>query len=262
MSSPDRRAPANEGGPSAIAARASTNAPRASTPRRSARMRPVLTLDAIVRAGTELVDERGPDALTMRAVAARLGSGVMSLYRHVPDRETLLGLVLEAMTAEIEVSEPTGEWRADLAALARDVRAALLRRPQLTVLLTARADRGGGGLATLDRALGILRAAGFEPREAALANHALGNYVAGAALWEAVGLSGETGEARQARREAAARAVSVLPPDAFPNVRWAEAELFAGSVDARFEHGLSLLLDGLEARRGAAKSTRPRGARG
>lgn len=216
--------------------------------RRAGRTRAVLTRDAIVAAGVELIDEGGPDALTMRAVAARLGSGVMSLYRHVPDRETLLDLVLDAMTAEIPATPPTGDWRVDATALARDVRAALLLRPHLTVLLTSRGDRRPGGLVTLDRALGIFRRAGFSEREAVLANHALGNYVAGAALWEAVGMGGTSGEERRARRETAAAAIASLPPDVAPNVTWAAGELFGGTVDDRFEFGLATLLDGLERR--------------
>jgi AcrR family transcriptional regulator len=208
----------------------------------------LLSREAIVAAGVELVDAAGPDALTMRAVAGRLGCGVMSLYRHIPDRETLLDLVLEAMTAGIPATPLTGDWRTDAAALARDVRSVLLRRPHLTVLLTSRADRGIGGLAALDRALAIFRSAGLTERDAVDANHALGNLVAGAALWAAVGMGGRWGEDRRARREAAAAAVEALPVNVFPNLAWAGAALFAGSPDERFEAGLAMLLDGIERR--------------
>jgi AcrR family transcriptional regulator len=218
-----------------------------------ARTRTALTREAIVAAGVELVDAAGPDALTMRAVAERLGSGVMSLYRHVADREALLDLVLEATAAEIPATPPTGDWRADVA---RDVRSVLLRRPQLTVLLTTRGDRGVGGLATLDRALAVFRSAGLSERQAVEANHALGNLVAGAAVWDAIGLGGTSSEARRARRDAAAAAVRALPPDAFPNVTWARAELFAGSRDERFEAGIATLLDGIERRVEAAAAAR------
>ena len=57
-------------------------------------MRPVLSRDRIVTAAVEIVDAEGPDALTMRAVARRLGAGTMSLYRHVSGREELLDLAL------------------------------------------------------------------------------------------------------------------------------------------------------------------------
>jgi AcrR family transcriptional regulator len=209
-----------------------------------------LSREAIVAASVELVDAAGPDALTMRAVAGRLGCGVMSLYRHVADRDALLDLVLDAMADEIPATPLTGDWRVDALALARDVRSALLRRPQLTVLLTSRADRGVGGLAALDRALAIFRSAGLSARDAVEANHALGNLVAGAALWDAVGMGGTSGEQRRARREAAAAAVDALPLDAFPNVTWAGKALFAGSPDDRFESGLAVLLDGIERRAG------------
>jgi len=209
--------------------------------------RPGLTRDRIVEAAIAIVDEGGPEALTMRAVAQRLRSGAMSLYRHVSGREELLDLVLAAMTAEVPVTTLTGDWRADLAAIARDVRAGLLRRPHLTVLMTSRAGRGGGELPLQDRTLGVLRAAGFGRRGAVMANHALGNYVAGAALWEAVGLAGTTGEAREARRQAAADAIAALPTEQFPSLAWVGPKLVAGSADQRFEFGLECLLDGFAA---------------
>jgi hypothetical protein len=152
----------------------------------------------------------------------------------------------------------TGDWRADAVALARDVRSVLLRQPQLTVLLTSRTDRGVGGLPALDRALAIFRSAGLGQRAAVEANHALGNLVAGAALWDAVGMGGLSGEERRARREAAAAAVDALPSGTFPNVTWAGEALFAGSPDERFEAGLALLLDGIE-RRAEAGSGLTRG---
>jgi TetR/AcrR family transcriptional regulator, tetracycline repressor protein len=216
------------------------------------RPRASLTRESIVDAAVAVLDERGLSELTMRAVAARLDAGAMSLYRHVSGREELLDLVVARLTAEVPARPATGAWRADLAALARDVRAALLRRPNLTVLLTSRAGLGGG-LATLEHALGILRGAGFGPHDAALANHALGNYVAGAALWEAVGLEGATGEERRARAGAAADGLARLPAGAWPSVAWASQALFAGGADDRFEFGLAVLLDGLEARLAASR---------
>ena len=216
------------------------------------RPRASLTREAIVDAAAEILDERGVDGLTMRAVAERLGAGAMSLYRHVSGREELLDLVIVRLTSELPDRPASGDWRADLADLARDMRAALLLRPNLTVLMTSRAGAAGGGLATLDRALGILRRGGLSPADAAFANHALGNYVAGAALWEAVGLGGATGDARAERARAAADAVAHVPADVYPDVAWAAGSLFAGTADDRFEFGLAALLDGIARRAGQA----------
>ncbi len=212
-----------------------------------AAVRPILTRDRIVEAAVAVVDESGIDGLTMRAVSKQLGAGTMSLYRHVSSREELLDLVLEAMAGEIRVSPLSGRWRDDLASIARDMRVGLLKRPQLTVLLTSRSGQGGAELPMLDRTLGVLRDAGFGRRGAVRANHALGNYVAGAALWEAVGLAGTRGETREAQRQAVADMTAALPPDVFPNLAWVGPKISADNVDDRFEFGLTFLLDGFEA---------------
>jgi AcrR family transcriptional regulator len=207
-------------------------------------VRPALTRDRIVAAAAELLDEAGPDALTMRAVAQRLHAGVMSLYRHVSGREELLDLVLGAMTAEVPRSPLTGDWRADLATIGRDMRAALLRRPNLTLLLASRAGRGGSDLPLLDRTLGVMRAAGFGRRGAVQAAQALADYVVGAALREAASPGSSTGGERATNRPSIAEAAAQQTPERFANLAWAESRLGTGTADERFELGLELLLDG------------------
>lgn len=49
-----------------------------------------VTVDAILDAAISLLDEEGEQALSMRALAARLGVTPMSLYHHVADRAALL----------------------------------------------------------------------------------------------------------------------------------------------------------------------------
>ena len=152
------------------------------------------------------------------------------------------------MAAEVAPTPPTGDWRTDLAVLAREVRAGLLRRPHLRVVLTSRSGRGAAELPLLEHTIGILRAAGLPARDAVLANHAFGNLIAGAALWEAVGLAGTTGPERAERREDAQRVIAELPPEQYPNLEWAGHEITAASLDERFEFALSLLVDGIERR--------------
>lgn len=55
---------------------------------READGRDALSLDRIVRAALEIADREGLEALSMRRVAAALGAGTMSLYRHVSARTT------------------------------------------------------------------------------------------------------------------------------------------------------------------------------
>ena len=52
-----------------------------------------LSQAAIVDAALEIIDLEGLDALTMRTVAHRLGTGPASLYAHVGSKEELIELV-------------------------------------------------------------------------------------------------------------------------------------------------------------------------
>jgi TetR/AcrR family transcriptional regulator, tetracycline repressor protein len=217
-----------------------------------------LTRERIVVAAIAVLDAEGLAGLTMRRVARELDAGAMSLYRHVASREELLDLVLEALAADIPLPPATGVWRGDAAALARGIRAALLRRRDLTLLLTARLGQGPAALVTLEHALGIFRSAGFPVRDAVRANHALGMYVAGACTWEAVGLGGSADPAERATRAAdAAAALTAIPPDVHPRLAEAAGALFAGTADDRFEFGLAALLDGFEARLAAVTRGEP-----
>jgi AcrR family transcriptional regulator len=74
----------------------------------------------IVAAAMAVADEGGAQALTMTAVARRLGPYTpMALYRHVMSKDGLIDLMLDAATAEISLpSQPGPDWRADLQAVA------------------------------------------------------------------------------------------------------------------------------------------------
>ncbi|SDT16231.1 TetR/AcrR family transcriptional regulator [Actinoplanes derwentensis] len=53
------------------------------------------TRRALVDAATRLLDEGGPDAVTLRAVGARAGVSRGAPYGHFPDKEHLLGAIAE-----------------------------------------------------------------------------------------------------------------------------------------------------------------------
>ncbi|MFF0625584.1 TetR/AcrR family transcriptional regulator [Streptomyces sp. NPDC004296] len=121
--------------------------------------RPAFTREEITAAAVALADAEGLDAVTMRAVAARVGAGVMSLYSYAPDKETLLELMVDQVGGELLPPAPLGgDWRADLKALARDQRALMLRHPWLPAALTThRTALGPNTLAMLEHALTALR---------------------------------------------------------------------------------------------------------
>ncbi|WP_019204445.1 TetR/AcrR family transcriptional regulator [Tsukamurella sp. 1534] len=50
-----------------------------------------LTREAIIAEAVRLADEGGLEKVSMRRIADALGTGAMSLYRHVPDKDALIG---------------------------------------------------------------------------------------------------------------------------------------------------------------------------
>jgi TetR/AcrR family transcriptional regulator, tetracycline repressor protein len=102
-----------------------------------------LSLDRIVTATLELVDEQGIGAATMRAVASRLGVRSMSLYRYVEDRDELLDAVVERIVNELgddpEVQlRPADGWRPYLTGMAHGVRRYARAHPHAFPLVATR----------------------------------------------------------------------------------------------------------------------------
>ena len=101
------------------------------------------THEQIVAAARSLVDEAGQDALTMQAVAARVGVRAPSLYKRVESRDALLGLVVESVAIEAgrvldaAVATAATEPAESLAALARAFRGYAHEHPHLFGLLFA-----------------------------------------------------------------------------------------------------------------------------
>jgi AcrR family transcriptional regulator len=57
---------------------------------------PRTSIAAITAAGSEILETRGLQGLTMQAVAVAAGVRAPSLYKHVADRDALVGLVADA----------------------------------------------------------------------------------------------------------------------------------------------------------------------
>lgn len=125
--------------------------------------RPAYSREAITAAAVALADAEGLEAVTMRKVAAQVGAGVMSLYSYAPDKETLLNLMVDHVSGELPTADTlTGDWRADLKAVAHLQRALMLRHPWLPAALSTHRTPGPHTLAFLERALTALRPTGLD----------------------------------------------------------------------------------------------------
>jgi len=74
----------------------------------------------VVHAAVAIADAEGLDAVSMRRLAADLGVGPMSLYRHVENKDELVTLMTEEVFGESELPIPGPDgWRAKLELISR-----------------------------------------------------------------------------------------------------------------------------------------------
>jgi AcrR family transcriptional regulator len=113
-----------------------------------------LTADEVIDTAVEIADELGLDALTIRAVAKRLGSSTMSVYTYVPGKDELLCAMHDQVLAELVDRERDGlEWRAALAEIARCNFELAVRHPWILNVSLSRPPLGPNLLAKYEREL-------------------------------------------------------------------------------------------------------------
>ena len=87
----------------------------------------------IIAVGRELVEEGGLDALTMHAVALRIGVRPPSLYKHVRDRRDLLAEVVAATVMDVaermEAAQAVADPRRSIVMQISELRRFALARP-------------------------------------------------------------------------------------------------------------------------------------
>jgi AcrR family transcriptional regulator len=110
----------------------------------------------ITAAAVALADREGLDAVSMRRVAAELGTGAASLYRYVATRDDLLDLMTDSVGGEYDLRPPSGDWLADLVGIGRQGRAIMRRHPWLPALVITRTTIGPNGAALLEHVLTVL----------------------------------------------------------------------------------------------------------
>lgn len=110
----------------------------------------------ITAAATAIADRAGLEEVSMRLVAAELGTGAASLYRYLDNREDLLDLMTDATAAEFAFAPPSGDWLADLLDVGEQMRAIMRRHPWLPRLALTRPALGPGGIAVIEHVLAVL----------------------------------------------------------------------------------------------------------
>jgi len=213
-------------------------------------------LDAVLTGAVSLLDEAGQQGLTFRALAARLGGGVGSIYWYVSSRDELLNRAADHVMADVLTAiEPIGSDDPidDLRSIGVTVFDAIVDRPWLGAYVLRDTGVQEHSLKVYERIGEEVLRLHLTPRQSFHAASAIVGFVLGTAadmgqeLPEAL-LSGEL-----APDEYMSRVVDqwrALDPAEFPFVHHIIDE-FAGHEDAdQFLAGLDLLLAGLRLQAG------------
>jgi AcrR family transcriptional regulator len=209
-----------------------------------------------VSVASELVDDVGPGAFSMRQLAERLHTSTATLYRHVAGKDELMVYVVDRLFAEIEA--PSGEekgvagWQETASSVCLSFHHALTRHPNLLSMLVTQIPIGPNALAIRERTIAALVRSGLAPGLAARAFTALAHYVIGfAALQDAPDAPGP--EEASALGEYYRR----LDPALYPSIVAAADDLTAVPLEDEFLEGLRFILDGIgRARRPGARPMR------
>ncbi|MEV6978131.1 TetR/AcrR family transcriptional regulator C-terminal domain-containing protein [Kitasatospora sp. NPDC093806] len=215
-----------------------------------------LSRERLVRAALELADAEGLAALSMRAVAARLGVSAMSAYRYVTSKDELVLLTADAAFGEASYpAEPPAGWRPRLELGARTLWTLFRRHPWLAQLTpVTRPLLLPNLLAHAEWALAALDGHGLDTTTVLDIHVLLYSYIEGIAVnlereAQAQDSTGLTGEQWTDTRLAAF--APLAGTGRFPVFTRMMAELSDGydlNLDALFEFGLANLLDGLTPR--------------
>ncbi|HTX84110.1 MAG TPA: TetR/AcrR family transcriptional regulator [Streptosporangiaceae bacterium] len=206
----------------------------------------------IAAAALEIADAEGFDAVSMRRIARSLGAGTMSLYRYIATKDDLLALIGDALLGEALVpGELPADWLDAIAAVARETRRAYLRHPWAIRLVQREgavqaALAGPNGLRHVEQSLSALSGAPMNARAKLDVLAIVDDYVFGHLM-----RSASTPDPEPAGIDDFVR--SQLASGSFPQLATAMTPIdvasFAGAdQEARFELGLSMLLDGIAAR--------------
>lgn len=143
--------------------------------------------DEVLGAALALADADGVEAVTMQAVARRVGVTPMALYRHVESKRDLLDGVVERLLEEVSVPPDGADWDDQLVAMARSLRAVARRHPEVFPLLLQLPATTSAARVARDRVCTLLERAGADPAAASQLERLVSTAVLGFAASEASG---------------------------------------------------------------------------
>ncbi|MEV8239822.1 TetR/AcrR family transcriptional regulator C-terminal domain-containing protein [Microbacterium testaceum] len=197
----------------------------------------------MVEAALAIADSEGIEGLSMGAVAARLETGPMTLYRYVPSKGVLTLLLADRAQLAPNRSDPTGQWRDDLRSWSRTFRDIYDAHPWLLDVPITGAPLLPNEVANLEVGLRAIAPAGLDAPQSLLVLRSLAAFVRNEAIQRRSLASGSLDMRTYA--EALAELINEGDYSVLAGIL-AENTLRVDDLEDDFEPGLALLIAGID----------------
>ncbi|ABE40311.1 transcriptional regulator, TetR family [Rhodopseudomonas palustris BisB5] len=198
-----------------------------------------LAPEAIVAAAIELIEHVGEADFSLRKLGQKLGCDPMTVLYHFKSKDGLLRAMADHLTAQLQASDPTLDWRGRLRALAFEYRRVALAFPCTFGLMSRFWTTGPADYQHIETVYQALEEAGFGDQD--LAEVGIG--------WYATVIGLAAAEARGFLRVACdleAREITQLPEPSFATVRRLVPAFRRLSSERSYRLMVEVVLDGLD----------------
>jgi AcrR family transcriptional regulator len=153
-----------------------------------------ISREDIIAAATGIVTAGGFEDMSIRSLAASLGVAPMSLYRHIRDKDDLLGEVADRLLASVwRPDAAEDDWQAWITEAASRLRGFLVSQPAALHVYLRNPVISPAAVDRMDTMLAVLRRTGLSEEAARSAYGALHTYTIGFAALEASRAAGTPG---------------------------------------------------------------------
>jgi AcrR family transcriptional regulator len=206
-------------------------------------MRARFTIEEVQAAALGIVDSDGLGALSMRTLGSALGTGPMTLYNYVKNRDELEELVAEAVIADMRLPERCDDWAAEVHAVAGAMWDGVRRHPNAVPLVLTRRTVSASSYESAERLVAALASTGLADAELLAAFRAVLALIMGSVQVELAGPLAQDDEL-----VAAAAQIGAMAGEQYRQLS-ALAEVSQRSTPADdFTRGLDMLLAGFARR--------------
>ena len=218
-----------------------------------ARTRVPLTRERVLGTAVDLADRNGIDSISMRKLAEALDVVPMALYRHVANKDELLGGMVDVVVGEIDPPRTDTDWKTAMRERILSARRSLMRHPWASRVMETRTTPTPVVLAYMDSMIGLLRTGGFSLDLTHHVLHAMGSRTFGFTQ-ELFNESADVDPAAEAQMWEALASIYPYIHEIFTTISHDDGSVVGAGCDDQyeFEFALDLMLDGIERLKGRA----------